>query len=281
MSSGKGGFQTFDFHYEGRSIRYRAIGEGPLIVMLHGWMHSGRRWAHIARHLSDRYTCLIPDLPGFGDSPSLPRREMCIRRYGDLLARLIIEWRPDRRPHAIIAHSMGGLATLEMTGRGWIRPERIMVLSVPSEGLSDNFQFWRTPWLLTVMFSLARMMTLHTAARFLQVYGFLMLGRWRAVKRSLLEDFLDSDPATNELLFRELYDYHVRPELLQRLRTVPISVVRGEYDRIVKPEHSQRLAKLLGGEYRCERGHGHTPMLRGEQSFLRYLDEFLGRDTSF
>jgi 2-succinyl-6-hydroxy-2,4-cyclohexadiene-1-carboxylate synthase len=42
----------------------------PGIVFLHGFLGSGRDWMPIAESLSDRFQCLLPDLPGHGASRS-------------------------------------------------------------------------------------------------------------------------------------------------------------------------------------------------------------------
>jgi len=40
----------------------------PCLLFLHGFMGSGLDWQFIAKHLSPNYYCLIPDLPGHGQT---------------------------------------------------------------------------------------------------------------------------------------------------------------------------------------------------------------------
>lgn len=47
---------------------YRRAGQGPLIVLLHGWPQTGHCWRHLAGPLSETHTVVAPDLRGYGRS---------------------------------------------------------------------------------------------------------------------------------------------------------------------------------------------------------------------
>src|SRR5580698_8450851 len=51
---------------------WRAWGDGPVLVLLHGGAGSWRHWAHNIGDLSRDYRLLVPDLPGLGESAMLP-----------------------------------------------------------------------------------------------------------------------------------------------------------------------------------------------------------------
>ena len=48
-------------------------GQGEPLIFIHGWSNSWIGWTLLARQLSSYYTLYMVDLPGFGDSDSLPR----------------------------------------------------------------------------------------------------------------------------------------------------------------------------------------------------------------
>ncbi len=56
----------------GIHIHYRKAGDGPLIVLLHGWPQTGHCWRHILSALAETHTVLAPDLRGYGlsDKPT-------------------------------------------------------------------------------------------------------------------------------------------------------------------------------------------------------------------
>lgn len=49
-------------------LAYRRVGEGPVLMLLHGFPASGTLWNPIVDLLSQRLCLLIPDIPGSGES---------------------------------------------------------------------------------------------------------------------------------------------------------------------------------------------------------------------
>jgi 2-hydroxy-6-oxonona-2,4-dienedioate hydrolase len=58
--------------HDGRLVRWREFGAGPALVLLHGGHGSWLQWVRNIEALSARHRLLVPDLPGYGDSDSLP-----------------------------------------------------------------------------------------------------------------------------------------------------------------------------------------------------------------
>ena len=52
----------------GTAIFVRESGEGPPILLLHGFPETGRCWQSVAEKLSEDHRVLVPDLPGYGRS---------------------------------------------------------------------------------------------------------------------------------------------------------------------------------------------------------------------
>ena len=62
----------------GGKIAYARYGSGEkLLVILHGWGCNKELFASVAEHLSRRYTVVVPDMPGFGESPE-PKRPFSV-----------------------------------------------------------------------------------------------------------------------------------------------------------------------------------------------------------
>lgn len=61
----------------GGTVRYREVGEGPTLVFVHGLLVNGALWRHVVALLSDRYRCVVPDLPlGSHDAPMDPDADL-------------------------------------------------------------------------------------------------------------------------------------------------------------------------------------------------------------
>jgi haloalkane dehalogenase len=56
----------------GADLAYVAAGDGAPVVFLHGNPTSGYLWRNVWPRLAPRWRCVVPDLPGMGDSGPLP-----------------------------------------------------------------------------------------------------------------------------------------------------------------------------------------------------------------
>ena len=92
-------------------INYSEHGSGKPVVLLHGFCESGAMWDDLVNQLSRQYRLLVPDLPGFGQSP-LPEGDFSI----DDIGQMVMQWLEELNiaKSAIIGHSLGGYVALAM-----------------------------------------------------------------------------------------------------------------------------------------------------------------------
>jgi len=60
---------------DGVSLHYMTAGQGPAVVLLHGYAETSLMWKPIIPALARRFTVIAPDLPGIGDS-AIPKDGM-------------------------------------------------------------------------------------------------------------------------------------------------------------------------------------------------------------
>jgi len=65
------GFEARYFRTRGAEIFVRLLGEGPPLVLLHGYPQTHAMWHRMAPELAKSFTLVIPDLRGYGSS-SIP-----------------------------------------------------------------------------------------------------------------------------------------------------------------------------------------------------------------
>jgi pimeloyl-ACP methyl ester carboxylesterase len=53
---------------DGANIHYMTAGQGPALILLHGYAETSLMWKPIIPALAKRFTVIAPDLPGIGDS---------------------------------------------------------------------------------------------------------------------------------------------------------------------------------------------------------------------
>ena len=88
------------------------MGEGPAVVLLHGYPLDGAMWSGVARAMSGRFRVLKPDLPGRGETPATPAAT--IEEYADFVG-AIVEALPS--PAGLAGFSMGGYVALAVARR--------------------------------------------------------------------------------------------------------------------------------------------------------------------
>jgi pimeloyl-ACP methyl ester carboxylesterase len=104
-------------------------GQGPALLMLHGFPYSGHQFRHLVPGLvAAGYRVLVPDLPGVGDSetPADPERSTHVRRVGDLVGLLDALDVPSA---VLVGHDVG--STLSFAG-AQMRPDRFRALALLS-----------------------------------------------------------------------------------------------------------------------------------------------------
>jgi pimeloyl-ACP methyl ester carboxylesterase len=110
----------------GHAVGYRACGEGPLIVLIHGVTSSSECWRQVMPRLADRYTVVAPDLFGHGRSAK-PRGDYSLGAYAsgvrDLLGVLGFE------SGTAVGHSLGGGIALQFAYQFPEYTERLVLAS--------------------------------------------------------------------------------------------------------------------------------------------------------
>ncbi|MCK5778865.1 MAG: alpha/beta hydrolase [Rhodospirillales bacterium] len=66
------GFEQSRIAVDGVSLNVRYAGEGPAVVLLHGYPQTHIIWRHIAPALAETHTVVVPDTRGYGDSDCPP-----------------------------------------------------------------------------------------------------------------------------------------------------------------------------------------------------------------
>jgi pimeloyl-ACP methyl ester carboxylesterase len=212
---------------DGLMVRYQVGGQGPHVLLLHGWGGSIESFAPVLDDLQRSYTVAAFDLPGFGKS-SLPTSTWGSADYANLTLKVM-----DRlhlhRPH-LIAHSFGGQVSIQLAATA---PDRVskMVL-VCSAGVRTK------PALATrLKRKVARL------GKWLATYGGRMGEKLRAKIYDLVQsqDYASAGPLRPTLV--RVINEDLTP-LLPRI-TSPTLLVWGEQDRDVPLAAAHMMAQLV------------------------------------
>ena len=93
-------------------INYTKSGNGPALLLIHGFCESLEMWTHWIPTLAQTHTVFAIDLPGFGKSPLIEPSVSL-----ESTAVILQDWLEQERitDPIIIGHSLGGYVTLALT----------------------------------------------------------------------------------------------------------------------------------------------------------------------
>jgi pimeloyl-ACP methyl ester carboxylesterase len=107
---------------DGRVAAYRAAGDGPPVLFLHGWgLGSGAYQRAVTRLARRGCRVCAPTLPGFAGSADLPSESTSITGYGEWVDHFMTAVDMDE-PAMVIGHSFGGGVGIKLAQ---LHPERV------------------------------------------------------------------------------------------------------------------------------------------------------------
>jgi pimeloyl-ACP methyl ester carboxylesterase len=101
--------QTDDYE-----IFYRVTGTGEPVIFIHGFGEDGRIWDELLANLSEQAKCVVPDLPGSGQS-LMKNGESSMESLADSM-KVVLD-HEGITSATVIGHSMGGYITLAFAER--------------------------------------------------------------------------------------------------------------------------------------------------------------------
>ncbi|MEJ3652080.1 alpha/beta fold hydrolase [Actinomycetes bacterium KLBMP 9759] len=104
----------------GPAIAYRELGEGPAVLLVHGWPTSSLLWRDVMPAIAQRNRVIAIDLPGFGGSGKPADAEYDFEFFDDAITALLAELGVSEV--AIAGHDIGGPVALH---RAMAEPGRV------------------------------------------------------------------------------------------------------------------------------------------------------------
>ena len=244
---------------------------GPTVVLLHGWSAFKELWWSTLLALAPHAHAYAPDMPGHGDSPLLGSTSM--RQIAERIERFCMI-RGDNRI-MLVGHSMGGNIALELT---LARPDLVERLVLVDAAVQPAEMPMYTRSYLDQTFGWAVLRTSMAAARQIGMVGRLVPHAHQggvvlpALRR--VTYMARHDAAALRALLDSLFENPIGPRLADL--HLPMLVISGEFDPLVPPPLSRRVAAAIpGAQYAVIRRAAHNPMDERPREFNAVLLEFL------
>lgn len=136
------GGEAFELDVQGHTVRGWVWGTGPAVYLMHGWGGRGAQFAALVEPLASAgHRVVMLDAPSHGDSehgPAGPGRTHGVE-FARALDAAFLRFGP---AEAVIAHSLGAIATYLALRFGWLGTQRLVLIApmVQSQSLFDGFQ---------------------------------------------------------------------------------------------------------------------------------------------
>ena len=89
---------------DGLNLQYLLAGQGPTVLLIHGYAETSRMWRPLMQLLAADFTMIAPDLPGIGDS-DIPSDGLDMTRAATRLHDLVKQIAPGKA--AVVGHDIG------------------------------------------------------------------------------------------------------------------------------------------------------------------------------
>jgi pimeloyl-ACP methyl ester carboxylesterase len=136
------GFRTDEIKTDGATIHVRVGGEGPAILMLHGFGDTGDMWAPLAAALASGHTVVVPDLQGIGLS-SHPEGGYDKKTQAGDIARLLDKL--NNQTADLVTHDIGNMVGYALAAQYPDRVTRWVVMDAPLPGIGHWDEIIRSP----------------------------------------------------------------------------------------------------------------------------------------
>lgn len=247
----------------------KQIGQGPDLVMLHGWsMHSGV-WQPLIELLADNFTLHLVDLPGHGQSAW----QADALHIDQLLTKLA-----ENLPQTAhwLGWSLGGQVSLAFAARFPHRVSKLILMAAnPKFVTADDWPFAMDSAVFSVFASQLDNNQRETLKRFVMLQARGAEGSRDTIK--LLAEHTADNVAHPEALqagLDLLETLDLRAELAQL--TLPVKCIFGERDQLVPITLAETIADL-NSFMSIDRiaGAGHAPFISRPQLCADKINEFL------
>ena len=251
----------------------KAIGSGPeAVVLLHGWLHSSRRWEHLAPRLAEHMQVLLVDLPGFGRSRGVKLHEFHIHELAVLTSQVVSNHVRSNTVGAVVGDSLGALVALHLTSKQLLSPGKLVLSGCPALGLSLGTGILLPP-LVRLCLGLLPVLPDSCQDALIRLFGRPLVRRRRVIDSGYCADVKEADPITSARLLKAIARFSLREYEFDR--ALPTLAIRGEYDRIASVRATEVLRQALGANVVSLPGCGHTTMSEDPERYGDHVIEFL------
>ena len=256
------------------TVDWGSAGDGPPLVLAHGWPWSSVSWHRIIPALARSHTVYWYDMPGYGRSEKRPDQPTGLDIQGEIFAHMLTHWNLDRP--RVVAHDFGGATTLRAHLLHGAEFDRLVLMNVVA----------MRPWGSAFFDHVGRHVDaftalpphIHEAVVRAYIDGALVTALPPEDTEALVAPWLDE--AGRSSFYRqfaqadEIFTAEVEP-MFGDVRC-PVQILWGEADPWIPLARGRALHGLMpGAGFTTLPGIGHLPQLEAPEAVLQALTGYL------
>jgi pimeloyl-ACP methyl ester carboxylesterase len=267
----------------GHRVAFRRVGEGPVVLLIHGMAGSSATWKHVLSALAQRFTVIAPDLIGHGESGKPRRGEYSLGAHANVLRDLLNVL---GHAHAtFVGQSLGGGVAMQLAYQFPDRCERLVLVGSGGLGREVNvllraLTFPGAEYAFPVICNPSIRDAGNWVASALHRIGVRAAPVVEEVWRSYASL---SDPDTRRAFFRTLHavidlggQAVSATDRLYLTSRVPTLIVWGAQDPFIPVNHAVEAHKAMpGSRLVVFPAIGHYPHCEDPERFVQVLVEFI------
>ncbi len=237
------------------------------IVFFHAFPFSGEMWRDQVTALSQKYTCVTPDLPGFGKNPR-PEYPVTFEAYVDSMIDFL---KKEKVENAVwCGLSMGGYLALRLYERepGLCRALILCDTKSGADGNEAKLKRWATIQALK-----------RSRQEFTETQWKALIGESSQTKVDLKKRFSELLAQTSDAgVMTGLVALATRTDTTEKLGEirVPTLLLVGEEDNVTPMADSQAMSqKIQQSEIQIMKKTGHLSNIESPDEFNSHLERFL------
>jgi pimeloyl-ACP methyl ester carboxylesterase len=248
---------------------YRIVGNGTPVVFLHGFGEDGSVWDAVVDGIKHNYQCIIPDLPGSGQS-LLKEGKCSMESLAESIRRIFIEEQLEKA--ILVGHSMGGYISLAFAEK---YAELLKGFALfHSSAFADNDEK-KTTRKRGIEF-----IQEHGAAKFLEqatpkLFSEDFKEKHAEIVQQLIERFTNFDDSSLVHYYQAMMERPDRTAVLSNF-SGPILFILGEHDTAIPLSDGLKQCHLPRLSYiHILRNSGHMGMIEETNKAINILVKFL------
>jgi 3-oxoadipate enol-lactonase len=245
------------FEHAGATLHYTESGQGPPLVLLHGFGSSEIDWELQRPVFKTQYRVITPDLRGFGHSDR-DEGPFSIEQFADDFRALLGHLEIDR--FSLLGYSLGGAVAFEFAVNA---PERIEKFVLVNTWPSFRTTTWKKKRELWMRKMVVRLTGIEKMAKVLGKRLFPEEGQ-EILRATFEERYAQNDKAVYMALLKAIPTWSVRDRI--DVLTMPTLVVGAEFDYTPFAEKEAYTADLPNAQLVKVMGSRHgTPFDRADE----------------